>query len=198
MGHCRREQLDRAIDTRLSRNAFHDAHGGRAAFIRRRSRVVVGKRAAGARPHPSERRFERGDGRPTHDHHRITPTGPSLPGITRPFVADAEAAGHRAFAVDDEQLAVIAAERFDWPARPDRSERANVHAVTPQLAPEPAAGAAAAEGIIQDSDAHAGAGPLGPRRGEAAAGVIVVDDVILEMDGALCAREVTPRVRCVP
>ena len=187
--HRRGEQLHRAIDPRLTRQAFHDAHGGRTAFVGLGRRLVVGQWAAGARPHPAERRIERRNRRSAHDHHGIAPAGLSRPRVAGPFVADAETTRHRALTIDDEQLAVIAAERLDRTARPDRLEGAAVHAVTAQLAPEPAARAAAAERIVEDSDADAGAGPLRPCACEAAAGLVVVNDVILEMHRALRARD---------
>jgi len=109
--------------------------------------------------------------------------------IARPFVADAQPPGHRALTVDDEEFAVIAAERFDRAAGPDRPERADVDAIAAQLAPESAAGAAGAEGIVQDVHADPGARPLRPRARETAPGVIVLNDVILEMNSALRARD---------
>ena len=56
-----------------------------------------------------------------------------------------------------------------------------------QLAPKGMAGTPAAEGVIQHAHVHARSGTLGPRRGEPAAGAIVVDDVVLEVHRAVRA-----------
>ena len=184
--HRRREKLHRAINARLSREAFHYSHGGGTAFLRRGSGLVLGERAAGPRPHADECRFQRSHRRPAYRQHRVAPWRSPGREVAGPFVADAEAADHRLFAVHDEQLAVIAAERGDRTARPDRAKRTDLHTGTPQLAPVGTPAAVASEGIVEDTHAHAGARPLRPRRSEAPPGGVVADDVILEVNGPLC------------
>ena len=181
--------MDRTVNARLTWETLHDAHGGRAALFRRQGELILRKRLAGARPHATERRLERRDRGSANVHHRVAPARLLGDRIAGPFVADAETARHCTAAIHDEQFAVIPAERLHRAGRPERPKRAHVDAVTPQLAPEPAAGAARPKRVVQDTDAHTGARALRPRRREAAAGFVVVNDVVLEMDGALGAAD---------
>src|SRR5438552_17425635 len=84
---------------------------------------------------------------------------------------------------------MITAERLERTTRQDRSERPAVDAGAAQLTPVGAARAEGAERVVEDAHANPGARPLGPRRRKAAAGVVVVNEVILEVNRALGAHD---------
>src|SRR5213083_1776490 len=85
-----------------------------------------------------------GSGRPARAH--IRPNAAANTATAGPQTATIvsrqharEAAGHRLFAVHDEQLTVVAAERGDRTARPDGAKRADIHPGASQRAPVGAA-----------------------------------------------------------
>src|SRR5690606_14719640 len=106
-----------------------------------------------------------------------------------PLVADAQAADDADARVREHELAVVAAQHAQRVPQRGRREAAYVAAGAAQLVPVRVAGADAAEPVIEDEDLDAGAGTLGERAGEAAAHVVVTDDVVLEDDAALRARD---------
>ena len=169
---------------RARRRAGDDAHGRGPALGRVGVQLVVGQRVAGAEPQAPERRVERRDRGPAHPHHRVAPRLAAARRVARPLVPDAQAAGHRRAAVGDEQLAVVALQDLERVQGQQRMECPHRDARLAQAAPEAVRGPDRAERVVEHAHAHLRGGALGEDLGEASAGMVVADDVVLEVDPA--------------
>src|SRR5690606_10586462 len=109
--------------------------------------------------------------------------------LVPPLLADAQPADDGAPAIDDEELAVVASEERARPADGGWAEGVDVAPFVAQPCPEGAGGADRSDPVEEDADLDAGAGSLGEGVGEAAADAVVAEDVVLEVDAPLGARD---------
>ena len=116
---------------------------------------------------------------------RVAPRGQAALRRALPHPSHAEAGDERDLAVDHEALAVVAPDPPQRLVQARRVVAPDVHAALAQAAPEAGGGLAqGAEPVVDDPDRDPLPRLLQERGGEALPRVVVVDDVVLEVDGA--------------
>ena len=114
----------------------------------------------------------------------VAPGGDARCGVAGPLVADAHARDGGIAAVDRHHLAVVAAQQVERVAHGRRGEGAHPRAGVAQWAPEALRRGPAPEPVVQHPHLDAVAGPVGQRVAEHAAGAVVAEDVVLQVDPA--------------
>src|SRR4029434_7260370 len=120
-------------------------------------------------------------------HWDLDPGGPPrrdpAGGVPEPGTTDANAAHESDGAVDLQRLAMIAREPSERTIEPRRVVAAHLHPARAQSPPESARGLCpAAQPIVEQPDLDSAARPLDQRSGELAAGLVVVDEVVLDVN----------------
>src|SRR5581483_2378261 len=143
----------------------------------------------GEPPHPGKRAIEHRGRRARDACHGVAP-GAAVPlGIACPLVADAQAAEHGLCAVNDEELAMIARQDARKMPRRERVKVAHLYARFAEVAPVRPARSDGAERVVQHAHPDACFRARDERFGKALAGSVGADDVILEVNPALGARD---------